>query len=69
MFKNTKSYDAYFAPGVTDLRKSINGLSLIVQKTFLCFVIEIKIRLKCFSINVPVAGFYPNNIIISYQEN
>jgi len=34
MLKNFESYDVYLAPGVTDLRKSINGLSLIVQESF-----------------------------------
>ena len=34
MLKNFESYDVYLAPGVTDLRKSIDGLSLIVQESF-----------------------------------
>lgn len=34
MFKNTNSYQVYLALGVTDLRKSIDGLSLIVAERF-----------------------------------
>ena len=34
MLNNFESYNVYLAPGITDLRKSINGLSLIVQESF-----------------------------------
>lgn len=34
MLKNLSSYNVYLACGVTDLRKSIDGLSILVQESF-----------------------------------
>jgi len=42
MLKNINNYNVYLACGVTDLRKSIDGLSILVQEVF-----ELDLFSKC----------------------